>query len=154
MKSYLLLVIVLLAPVASYGETITCPSAEAISGTYRTVVEKGYEPNLLQIARSSGKWTLNLSTYWAPRPNDNGERGTTGDFSGELSLPTPWSCVALFRTVGATDNADGNIDAPVCVLVLRFIGLRDVYIEPLGPCDFFHGRGAYPGGIYLKSKEP
>lgn len=139
---------------SAHAATTTCPSPSALAGTYKTVASPGYEPNTLTVSHGerATDYQVQLTSYWAPKPNDHGELGTTGDFSGRLVLPKPWSCVALLE-VRETNTAEGA--APVtCSLVFRFVGAHrvTVYVETLGQCSYFHGANASPAGRYVRQK--
>jgi hypothetical protein len=148
----LCIALLLLSPALSRADSILCPAVDSIGGTYQTDVDVGYEPNRLQIlapSQSSKAWTLALTSRWAPRPHDNGDKGAVGEFEGELRVPNPWSCVAIF-SVEEKSKDDADSFGPVCHLVLRFVGLDRIFVEQLGRCDYFHGHLAIPAGIYKK----
>ena len=95
---------------------------------------------------------LQLKSTWASRPSDNGEHETIGDFEGELIIPKPWSCVALFSVEDEPKSADVPF-GPACFFVLRFVGPDRIHLVQLGDCEYFHGQRAYPGGGYWKVRE-
>ncbi|MGE3891541.1 MAG: hypothetical protein AB7F79_08070 [Steroidobacteraceae bacterium] len=131
--------------------TVTCPEGDKLVGTYKTNAARGFIPNSLIIsANAVSELTAHLTSYWAPKPFDNGERGTMGDFDGKLLVPHPWSCVAFL-----VNKAEAKTDelAPMCVLVLRFIGSKGIDVMGIGQCEYFHGPRAYPGGFYALETE-
>ena len=139
MHTYWLLPILLL-PAVTGATTIACPESGNLSGTFVTTVTPGFTPNRLVLQSAKDRtYRMSLTTYWAPVPHDDGTRGTIGEFEGELFLPRPWSCVALFSR---SEND--------CHLILRFSGQRTLYVESRGQCEQYHGANAYPQGRYEK----
>jgi hypothetical protein len=127
--------------------TLPCGPASSFEGTYRTVATPGYHPNTLKLINRGAAWHMNLSSYWAPAPNDDGQRGTVGNFEGEAVAIWPWRCVALFELVEKSEDEPINV---TCILLLIFEGRKQVNIETRGQCDFFHGHLATPVGTYIK----
>jgi hypothetical protein len=143
-----MIALLLIASGAASATTISCSSEKQLAGTYKTSVAAGFTPNILSIVVGAGsEYKVHLSSYWEPKPFDNGQRGTVGDFGGMLTVPTPWSCTA-FLYVAETGVADGERGA-VCVLALRFVDTKHVHINGMGQCDYFHGHNAYPNGLYI-----
>jgi hypothetical protein len=139
---------------SAHAATTTCPSPNDLVGVYKTVVSPGYEPNTLTVSLGdrANEYQVQLTSYWAPKPYDDGAFGTIGEFSGQLALPKSWSCVALLE-VRETNTAEGAIPV-TCGLAFRFVGADPVtvYVEPLGQCGYFHGANASPAGRYVRQK--
>lgn len=140
------LVLLSLAQMAA-ATVVTCPAPSELAGTYETAAAKGFTPNKLVVRRISGDaYSAALTSYWAPKPNDDGTLGTVGSFEGRLEILEPWSCVALLRVVEESKDKDSNPIA--CFLLFRFLGHSSIEVSSLGQCDYFHGQRAAPAGSY------
>lgn len=144
--------VTLLVSLPALATSISCPEAVALAGTYRTSVPAGYTPNeiAISVGERSGEYKASVSSYWEPKPFDKGEHGTVGNFSGELYVPKPWSCVAILEIKEKDVAVD--TDPIACGLVFRFLGRSVVYVEGIGACEYFHGDRAYPYGKYIRQK--
>ncbi|MBB6092357.1 hypothetical protein HNQ60_001203 [Povalibacter uvarum] len=141
----------LLAAVAqvSVATTVTCPAQESLAGEYEAAAAPGFTSNKLIVSASSrASYSIALSSYWAPKPFDDGAQGTVGDFSGELVVPHPWSCVAFLEV---SDKGKSDETTPVaCFLLLRFVDTSSINVSTLGQCEYFHGHRATPAGSYKR----
>jgi hypothetical protein len=148
MKVLIFALVSLFGSSACFAAKLPCGPPGKVDGIYQTVVKPGYAPNALKLTSRDGEWHLDLSTIWAPNPNDNGEHGTVGHFEGTAKPITPWRCVALFEF---TDKSEEDSSVVTCILVLVFDGRRKIRVESKGQCEYFHGHRAYPSGTYIRS---
>jgi len=153
MKRFVLALLLLSSASAALATSVSCPTQNSLAGEYETAVEKGFMPNKLLLRSNSDDsgYSVELNSYWAPKPFDDGTLGTVGNFNGELIVPQPWSCVALLE-VRETVNASDESNAMVCVLLLRFIGASTVEVSALGQCEYFQGNRATPAGSYRRRR--
>jgi hypothetical protein len=129
-----------------------CGAVESLAGVFETEVRVGFTPNRLQLRRAddSNDYSVELRSYWAPKPNDDGQFGTMGDFAGKLDIPMPWSCVASLTM--RVDGGHTDEEPPKCVLEFRFLDSSRIEVDGEGECDYFHGYRAVPYGLYLRVK--
>jgi hypothetical protein len=127
---------------------VSCGNPGSMVGTYKAFAEEGYAPNVLRLSYEGGKWHMELTSYWAPVPDDDGTRGTIGDFRGVLKVPFPWECEAI---LDMTEKDSDGVLVVSCVLTLTFDGPREVHIGGEGDCELFHGHRAVPWGTYKKN---
>ena len=147
MKKLIYASMLLLGSTPCFAAKLPCGSSDRVDGIYNTVVTPGYKPNTLKLISRDGVWHLELSTNWAPAPNDDGERGTVGHFESTAKPITPWRCVALFEFTDKSEDDSANV---TCLLVLVFDGRRKIRVESRGQCEYFHGHRAYPSGTYIR----
>lgn len=149
MKKMVLALLLATVAQASVATTVTCPAQDSLAGEYETAAAQGFTPNKLIVSASSrASYSVALRTYWTPKPFDNGAQGTVGEFSGELVVPHPWSCVAFLEILDKGKSEETNPVA--CFLLLRFVDTSSVNVSALGQCEYFHGHRAKPAGSYKR----
>ena len=150
MKVVLLSLCVLAVPAVASSTETHCGSPAEIPGTYKTDAPPGYAPNVLVLTSKGKSIRASLLSYWAPGPNDDGRRGTVGEFGGIVKVPMPWSCTATFEHQ-QPDEPKGSRSG--CKLVMTFLDPTHVIVRTQGHCELYHGNRAVPDGTYVKGRQ-